>query len=188
MRMSILDWIRVLEDFKRRGIKVIHRSALEAIYRGKDASLSVVINRLEKKGLVKRITKNWICIPPCEIWEIVKVVFPTAYISLEWALHYHEIIDQEIKVITLVWPDKTRVVTNTYTFEIHKISKRLYFGFNEKNIADPEKALLDTIYIRKKPPPELNIELLNINKLLNYAEKFPKKVRNNVHKLIKEQF
>jgi len=187
MRMSILDWISLLDNFKRKGIKVIHRSALEAIYVGKDTSLSVIINRLERRGLIKRITKNWICIPPCEIWEIIKIVFPTAYISLEWALHYHEIMDQEIKVVTLVWLDKTRTITNTYRFEIHKISRKLYFGFDEKRIAEPEKALLDTIYIRKKIPPELNIELLNINKLLNYANNFPKRVQSEIHKLIKEQ-
>lgn len=181
----MLEWIKLLDSFKRRGIKVLHRSALEAIYKGKETSLSVIINRLEKKGLIKRITKNWICIPPCEVWEIVKIVFPTAYISLEWALHYHEIIDQEIEVITLVWLDKTRIVKNTYRFEIHKISKKLYFGFSDKGIAEPEKALLDTIYIRKKAPPELNIELLNTKKLVNYASKFPKRVLNELSKFLK---
>ena len=97
---------------------------------------------------------------------------------MEWALHHHEILDQRINIITLVWLGKTKTVrTRNYIFELHKISKTLHFGFNERLIADPEKALLDLAYIRKKIPPELNIELLDNNKLEEYLVKFPRYVR-----------
>lgn len=182
--MTTLDWIKIINEFKSKGIKIVHRSALESLYSGTKASLSVIINRLEKKGLIKRITKDWLCFPPCEVWEIVRIVFPTAYISLEWALHYHDIIDQEIKIITLVSLNKTRCVKNSYVFEIHKISRKLHFGFDEKRIAEPEKALLDTIYLRKKVAFDLNIELLNTNRLKKYMKKFPKRVQMYVKEIL----
>jgi len=182
--MRLKDWLKILEDFKTRRIKVVHISALQVATGLKKRSLTVVLNRLEKTGLIRRVAKGWICIQPCEIWEIIKTVFPSAYISLEWALHHHEILDQEIKIITMVWLGKTKTVkTKYYTFELHKIKPQLYFGYNSRLIADPEKALLDTIYIRKKLPAEINIELLNLQKLEKYAQKYPKKIREKLKSL-----
>ena len=187
MRTSLFMWLGFLNDLRRRGIKIVHRSAFEAFYRGKEASLAVILNRLEKKGLITRVTRNWYIIAPCEVWEIVKAIFPSAYLSLEWALHYYDILDQEIRVITLVWLGKTKIIhSNKYIFELHRISPKLYFGFDERMIAEPEKALLDTIYIRGKVPPELNVELLDLDKLNNYARLFPKRVKEYVKELMQK--
>mgnify|MGYP000306507798 CR=1 FL=1 len=175
--MTLLDWLKLLEDLRVRGVKILHKTAFEAFYGGKNRSLNVILSRLERRGVIKRVAKGWYVIAPCEIWEIISVVFPSAYISLEWALHYHEIIDQKINIVTLVWLGKTKTVkTRHYTFELHKISKNLHFGFDERLIAKPEKALLDTAYIRKSLPPELNEDLLDRRKLMGFAVKFPKYV------------
>jgi len=109
--MRLKNWLEVFEYFRSRNIKVIHISALESKIDLKGKSLSVALNRLEKANVIKRVAKGWICIAPCEIWEITKVVFPSSYISLEWALHYHDLLDQEVKVITLVWLGKTKKLT-----------------------------------------------------------------------------
>ena len=185
MRKSTLEWLKILQNYKKRGITVIHRSALQAIYDGEKSSLRTILYRLEKNGLLQRIARNWYCIPPCEIFEIVKVVFPSSYISLEWALHYHDIIDQRTNTITLIWLKKPKIIKNTYTFEIHKIKEELYFGFDkDKRIAEPEKAILDTIYLRKKLPSELNIELLDKNKIQKYSKHFPRRVHKTIEKLL----
>jgi len=183
--MGIVDWISIINDFRNRNIKILHRSALEALYPGKNRSLSVIIGRLERRGIIKRVAKNWYIIAPCDTWEIVAAIFPSAYLSLEWALHYHEILDQKINIITLIWLGKTKTVKSPYyVFELHKISKKLYFGFDDRLIAEPEKALLDMIYIRKKIIPELNFELLDMNRLKEYMQKYPKYVR----KIISSKF
>jgi hypothetical protein len=98
---------------------------------------------------------------------------------MEWALHHHEVLDRPSHVVTVVWLGKPRVVrSSAFTFELHRISRRLYFGFDpEKAIAEPEKALLDTIYIRGRAPPELNLDLLDPRKLAKYASKYPERVR-----------
>jgi hypothetical protein len=104
---------------------------------------------------------------------------------MEWALHYHEIIDQPSQVVTVVWLGKPRKVkSRVYTFELHKISRKLYFGFDTgKMIAEPEKALLDTIYLRGYVPPELNLDLLDLEKLVRYAERFPRKTKISIKSL-----
>ncbi|RLG59296.1 hypothetical protein DRN87_05720 [Candidatus Geothermarchaeota archaeon] len=153
----------------------------------KERSLTVALTRLEDIGIIRRVSRGWICIQPCEIWEITKVVFPSSYISLEWALHYYEILDQEIHVITMVWLGKPKVVRNRYyIFELHKIKPQLYFGYNDMMIAEPEKALLDTLYLRKKLPSELNLETLNPNKLYTYAKKYPISIQRYISNILPE--
>ena len=183
--MRFREWIKVIEDFRSRGIRVIHTSSLEAVTNMKKKSLTVALTRLEKTGLIRRVSRGWICIQPCEIWEIVRVVYPSSYISLEWALHYHEILNQEIHIITMIWLGKPKVVKNRYyTFEIHRIKPQLHFGYDDNMIAEPEKALLDTLYLRKKLSDELNLETINSQKLSNYAEKYPKTIRRYIYKNI----
>jgi hypothetical protein len=70
-----------------------------------------------------------------------------------------------------------------------KISIDLYWGTEEKatrynkyRIAEPEKALLDWIYLSRQvglptPLDELQLRLLDREKLLRYAERFPRTVR-----------
>ena len=183
--MKLAEWVKLFDELKSKGVRVVHVSALKSISGLDTSSLSVTLWRLEKLGLISRVTKGWVCIGECSVSEIVKAVFPSAYISLEWALHYHDVLDQEVHVVTLVWLGKPkRIKGRKYVFELHKIKRELYFGFNvESMIAEPEKALLDTIYFRGRRPPELNLELLNRNKLLSYAEKYPPRVRKAVHDL-----
>lgn len=176
-RVSITEWIKLFESFRQKGQVAIHTSALIKFYPNKK-SLSVILNRLEKKGIITRLTKNWICINPCDIVKAIPVVFPSAYLSLEWALHFHDIIDQEVKVYTIVWLQKTKKIhRKAITFELHKISRKLYFGFDSSNIALPEKALLDTVYFRGYIPYEINEDLLNFNRLREYLTSFPRSVK-----------
>jgi predicted transcriptional regulator of viral defense system len=185
--MKLAEWISALEQIKLDGVKIVHVSALESLSKQSAKSLSVSLWRLEKLGLISRITRGWVCIGDHEIWEVVKTVFPSAYLSLEWALHYYELIDQEVHVITLVWLGKPKTIKGRiYTFEFHKIKRNLYFGFDDRMVAEPEKALLDTIYFRNITPHELNLELLNVDKLTSYAERYPQRVRKKVYELIKQ--
>lgn len=179
--MRLIKWIEAFDNLKRRGITVLHISTLEAISGMDRRSLAVALTRLENTGLIRRVGRGWICIPPCNISEIVKIVYPSAYISLEWALHHHDILDQEVHIITLVWLGKPKQIrTKHYIYELHRIKPELHFGYNNDMIAEPEKALLDTLYIRKNLPHELNIELLDPDKLLSYSKKYPKTIQKYI--------
>jgi predicted transcriptional regulator of viral defense system len=177
--VRLVEWVKLIESLRSSGIKVVHVSALRSLTGLSAASLNTALWRLQKAELVARVARGWVCLGACEAWEVVKAAFPSAYISMEWALHYHEVLDRPSHVVTVVWLGKPRVVrSKAFTFELHRISRRLYFGFDpEKAIAEPEKALLDTIYIRGRAPPELNLDLLDLEKLAKYASKYPERVR-----------
>lgn len=178
MEVRLSEWVKLVEGLKSSGINIVHISALRSLTGLSEASLNMALWRLQRTGLLHRVARGWICLGKCEVWEIVKAAFPSAYVSMEWALHYHEVIDRPSRVITITWLGKPRISkSRTYTFELHRISKRLYFGFDPgKMIAEPEKALLDMIYIRGSAPPELNLDLLEPGKLTSYATSFPKRV------------
>ena len=179
--MRLREWLKIFGSFRNKDIKIMHISSLEAVTEINIRSLTVALSRLEKTGLIRRVARDWICIQPCEVWEIIKVVFPSSYISLEWALHHHEILDQEINVVTMVWLGKPKLVkTRHYIFEIHRIKPQLYFGYNANMIAEPEKALLDTLYLRRRLPIELNIELLDRERLSKYTEKYPGSIQSYI--------
>ena len=80
-----------------------------------------------------------------------------------------------------------------------KISPELYWGFEEKTtrfnnylIAEPEKALLDWIYLTRQeglptPLDEINLQFLNLAKVRAYAERFPKTVNETIKDLLLDQ-
>lgn len=68
------------------------------------------------------------------------------------------------------------------------ISTRLYFGFETRdgfNLALPEKALLDAVYFRHIVPfaDDLEMDLLDIDRLRQMARSFPLRVRAAVDQL-----
>ena len=177
--MRLVEWVKLIESLRGSGVRVVHISALRSLTGLSAPSLNTALWRLQRAGLVTRVARGWVCLGACEAWEVVRAAFPSAYISMEWALHHHEVLDRPSHVVTVVWLGKPRVVrSSAFTFELHRISRRLYFGFDpDKVIAEPEKALLDTIYIRGRAPPELNLDLLDAERLSRYASKYPERVR-----------
>ena len=74
--------------------------------------------------------------------------------------------------------------------EIERITPKLFSGFEVKdgyNLAQPEKALLDAVHLRKRVPfaDELDFEALDREKLTRLAEAFPAAVRKRVASVVK---
>ena len=73
-----------------------------------------------------------------------------------------------------------------------RLSKDLFTGFQEKrtrygkyNVADPEKALLGWVYLRRQEgstvhTDELDLQRLDRSKLLQYASEFPIPVKQQI--------
>jgi len=73
------------------------------------------------------------------------------------------------------------------------IAEHLYWGFQEKRtrhgsykIAEPEKALLDWIYLQRQEGlpvvlDELNLKVTDRRKLLKYASNYPNPVQQTLH-------
>lgn len=159
------------------------------------ALVSVQLSRLVKSGIVERPVRGWYANPFTQSTadELAMVIRHPSYISMEYALSKQGILSQNVFTITLVTTRLPYIYrTDETTLEYHQIKRTLFWGYESQDtvlIAEPEKALLDLIYIRYTCGKDLKrgaldslmddmyLEELNHEKLLLYAEDFDKTSR-----------
>jgi len=160
---------------------------------------NVFLTRAQAKGFVRRVMRgvyiNLLREPVPAIEEVACFLRTPSYISCEWALNHHGILLQSPIVCTVLTLDTAvgasrNIQFGGVTIEFSRIASRLFNGFETKdgfNLAMTEKALLDTIYLRKRIPFEDELELENIDhaRLISLAEAFPTVVRKRLADLIK---
>lgn len=135
---------------------------------------------------------------------IAAILYQPSYISLESALSHYQMIPERVDAVMSVSPKKTRMFHNSLgTFHYRNLQTSLNFGFMAKKdengypyfIAEPEKALLDYLYLNLGglDPKDGDIldrsirlqnrSILNKNKLFSYARRFDVK---KLHAILKE--
>ncbi len=148
---------------------------------------NVFLTRALQGGMVERIAKgvyvNSFLKGYPAIEEVGCFLRTPSYISCEWALNRHGVLIQSPAVCTvLTLGTAVGAGRNLFwrgaTIEFSHIACRLFSGYEPRdgfNLALPEKALLDTIYLRKSIPfrDELDMELLDKKRLARLAESFP---------------
>ncbi|HCJ67675.1 MAG TPA: hypothetical protein DHV62_10285 [Elusimicrobia bacterium] len=124
-----------------------------------------------------------------------------AYVSFVSALHLYGIVEQIPQVITLASTAHTKIIkTSIATYSVHRLAPSFFGGFRWYNetgdflIAEPEKALVDSIYLsaRKKKQflhfPELLFpKSFNFKRTKMWVERIPdRKLRQCVGKRLNE--
>lgn len=160
------------------------------------------LNILEKSGLVFKVARGiWAEAGNEKLspYALIPFLLPKhrAYVSFISALHLYGIIEQIPQVITLASTIHTKkIYTKIGTFFIHQILPVLFDGFDWYRgrgsflIAEPEKALIDSLYLsaRKKKQfryfPELFFpESFSFKKAKEWAGKIPDpRIRSYVKK------
>jgi predicted transcriptional regulator of viral defense system len=149
----------------------------------KDNTVYKLLQRLEKKNIIKRIENGKYLFSFTEVsdFEIANFLFSPSYISLESALSFYGILSQFPYTITSVTSKKSkRVVYEDKEYEFVHIESKYFYGFLKKDrflIASPEKALIDMLYfmakkLRSIPMKELDLSKINKKYLLNMAKKY----------------
>lgn len=190
-------------------IKKLHRPVFTTYelvaLSGKSLSATTqALNFLQKQGLIFKIYRGiW-----CEIGDerlspyiVVPFLFPRhrVYISFISALHLYGIIEQIPQVITLASTTHTKLIhTKLATFSVHQLTPLFFDGFSWYKgrgnflIAEPEKALVDSLYIsacKKKQFgyfPELHFpKSFSFKRVKEWTEKIPdSKISSYVHKKV----
>ena len=186
-----MNWTTILADESRTN-SILRLDDLARRYNIQEVVARNALRRYEARGLVEHIS-NKIYINKLNqqfsARELVNVLRPDSYISLESALVERGIISQSPAVLTCVtlgYPKTFR--SRSVTIVYRKISQELFWGFQQKKtrynsyrIAEPEKALLDWIYLSRQeglptPLDEINVQFLDVSKLRSYAKRFPRTV------------
>jgi hypothetical protein len=159
---------------------------------------AILLSRAFNKRLVYRLTRGSYInsflkgFPSVE--EVACFLKPPAYISCEWALNHHGILIQAPSVCTVITLHTSVGKTRTCCYqgvliEFSRIAHQLFHGFIHQDgfsMASPEKALLDTLYLRKAIPTHDEFECNNINKkvLRKLAGQYPASIQRKISKLL----
>lgn len=158
-KMPVLVAIKKInrQVFTTREVAMLHGASLPAA--------TQALNRLAKNGILLKVSKGvWVLqlggksVSP---YSIIQFLLPShrAYVSFLSALHLHGIIEQIPQSIMLASTGHTKTVkTKLGTFLFHKMAPEFFKGFiwykgaGEFLIAEPEKAVVDCLYLsaRKK--------------------------------------
>jgi predicted transcriptional regulator of viral defense system len=196
-----MNWTQALTEEARRNC-LVRTDALAKKYELSEQVVRNALRRYEAQGLVERVSiKIYINhlnqhFSPRDLTNVLR---RRSYISLESVLVSGGVISQSptsLLCVTLDYPQSFKA--NSISIVYRKISPALYWGYEEKStrynkylIADPEKALLDWIYLTRQeglptPLDEINLQFLSPAKLREYALRFPRTVNNVVTELLLE--
>jgi len=164
----------------------------------------------QQKGYLKKLVNKWYLFSDIAMddflrYRISNCLYRPSYISLESALSHYNLIPEGVYTIQNITTRKTILYeTPIGSFQYRNIKSGVFFGYQVDRInnlpvlmADPEKAILDFLYltprIKKMADMEglrLNIAELNNNidwgKLEKYAACFESAVLNKRIDLLKK--
>lgn len=161
-----------------RSLGVFSRADLEVIYPDLDPRR---LYEWQLKGYILKLRNSWYCLPgflnePYSTWMIANAVHAPSYISLESALSYYGLIPEGVYLCTSVCTSRTlRITMAGHDYEYSQLGKKLYTGYRLEEtgtgmrrvrIAEPEKALLDFMYLRSAIRSRKEISDLRFNTTL----------------------
>lgn len=130
----------------------------------------------QKKGQIVRIRNGWYSVTGRitteeQLYWVANKIYSPSYVSLETAFAWYGWIPEAVFTITSVSTRKTQVFdTPTGNFRYSSVKAPLFFGYRllmpegfGTKIAEPEKALLDFLYLRPKIATTADFEALRLN-------------------------
>lgn len=192
MALRVDEKIRRLASLPRPEGNFLSLATLARLFEVSPASARVVARRYERKAALKRVGPslwaNLLGDPTRE--QLAGVLYQPAYLSCELPLLRCGAITQipsELVVVTTGRP--RRVDTPWGALRFQHVAPPRFFGFRKEALggraqtwlAEPEKALLDWVYLGQHegfPPAldEVDFGRLDHNRLRRYAAKFPPQV------------
>ena len=148
----------------------------------------IQLDRWEKKGYLRKIKQGFYNLADQELnrqflFLTANKIYSPSYISLEKALKFYELIPEEIFQITSVSTKKTTSFeTPIGSFNYRHIKPSLFWGYRlfefDKHrilMAEPEKAILDYLYLHSKLKTADDFAEMRINTDSFYKQVDPKK-------------
>src|SRR5271155_364253 len=190
-----MDWVIAIRK-EAQTSSILRTDELARKYGIIPAAVTQALARQERRELVEhvgnKIYYNWLALDG-STRDLVNVLRENAYVSLESGLREYGISTQSPRTLTCVTTEHSKEFrARTIAISYRSISPRLYWGFVRKTtrygsylIAEPEKAILDWIYLglQNGVAPALDeLDFTNVSgpKLLEYARRFSSSVYQHV--------
>jgi predicted transcriptional regulator of viral defense system len=183
-----MDWVTIIRK-EAQTSSILRSDELARKYGVIPPAVTQALARQEQKGLVQHVSNkvyfNWLA-QDGSPRDLVNVLRNEAYVSLESGLREYGISTQSPRTLTCVTTERPKEFkAGNIAIGYRSITPRLYWGFARKTtrygsylLAEPEKAILDWIYLglQNGTAPaldELDFGSVDRQKLLNYARRFP---------------
>lgn len=152
---------------------------------GKDGTYAkVYLNRLKNRGIVHQLQRDVYTVQDDPLIIASRIVWPS-YISLWSALRYHNLTEQiptKIAVVTTRAKSRGSILLSNMMIIFERVRPRWFFGFSKIKIndfeifmAEPEKALIDAVLLKKISATEIysilkeNLKCLSSKKIVDYV-------------------
>lgn len=158
--MSTRAYLDVLRSYKQK--KIFRTVDFATLLSRGMPSVRVELSRLVAGGMLTRIAKGLYLNPynPPTQEELAMILSSPAYVSMESALARHGILSQSPFTVTLVTTGSTGTMNAMDTrFEYHHLQSAWFVGYRRRetyDMAEPEKALCDLVYLRYRRTRELS--------------------------------
>lgn len=187
------DFLDKLGQFEKKYITV---ADLEKLLGRERQSLKVLVHRLIKSEFLMRLKPGVYILPDnfAFLPEIANQLYYPSYLSFVSALSRYGIISQIPYSLTFATLKKSKTMTLAKTAVVYsQIKPELYFGYKLEgriNIAYPEKALLDQLYLASLGKVYLDFEELTLidldkKRFNQYSKRFPKRVKKGISEIKK---
>jgi DNA-binding Lrp family transcriptional regulator len=190
-----MDWVKLITE-RARVSGVLRVDDLARELNISEVAVGNALRRQEERGLVEHLGRKIFInrlVPDFSGRELINMLRPEAYLSLETVLRDSGVSTQSPTVLTCVTPGRPgEFRAKSVSINFRRLSRNLFWGFQERhtrygkyNVADPEKALLDWVYLRRQEgstinTDELDLQRLDRGKLLQYAARFPVPVKQQI--------
>lgn len=178
---TIADVARVTSRGKETANKLCRRYAEQKI-----------ILRLKRDLYI--FTSNFLHLDRLGILELSGKIHTSSYVSFGSALTFYRVfIGYKDTVEAVSTKRSSQRQIGHITFQYHRLPKKYFFSYvrqGDMKIATPEKALLDLLYLYSlgrydAPFRRINLEALNMEKLIELSYKFPPRTRKILNHFIK---
>lgn len=183
-----MDWTTVIKDEAEKN-SVLRSDELAQKYHVCFPAVTQALSRQSARGLVEHVGRkvyfNRLALEASPK-DLVNVLRKRAYISLDSAFREYGISTQSPRILTCVTVERPyEFKGDSIAITYRGINPNLYWGFKEKRsryssylIAEPEKAILDWVYLRLQDGvepalDELDFRHVSRSTLAEYAQRFP---------------
>jgi len=190
-----MDWAKLIKE-RARVSGVLRVDDLARELNVSEVAIGNALRRQEERGFVEHLGKKIFInrlVNDFSGRELINILRPEAYLSLETVLRDSGVSTQSPTALTCVTPGRPgEFRAKSLAIVFRRISNDLFWGFQDKrtrygkyNVADPEKALLDWVYLGRQQgstihTDELDLQRLDVGKLLQYAAKFSSPVKQQI--------